>query len=86
VYAAYPDGAAGVVPPEWFRQLVITSTYDVSEERSISARLVCSGSNTNAYGAYRQRVRRGMDMLIVVGDPNAEEWVSRLAVKAIWCL
>ncbi len=74
------------MPPERFRQLVLTSTYDVSEERSVSARLVRSGSNTNAYAAYRQRVRSGMDLLVVVGDPNADEWVSRLAVKAIWCL
>jgi len=31
-------------------------------------------------------VRKGVDVLVVVGDPNADEWVSRLAVKAMWCL
>ena len=73
------------VPAELSRQLVLTTTYDLTDERTASARLVCSDSNTNVYAAYRQRVRRGMDLLIVVGDPNADQWVSRLAVKAMWC-
>ena len=86
VYAAGLDGEGNVVPPEWFRQMVLTTAYDLTTEKTISARLVRRGSSTNAYAAYRQRVRRGMDLLVVLGDPNASEWVSRLAVKAIWCL
>ncbi len=85
VYAAYLDEEGNVVPPEWFRQLVLTTTYDISPDRSVTARIVSSDGSTNAYAAYRQRVRRGMDLLVVVGDPNAAEWVNRLAVKAIWC-
>ncbi len=85
-YAAGIDDEGGITPPQWFRQLVLTATYDVTDEKSISARLVRMGSDTNVYGAYRQRVRRGMDLLIVAGDPNAPKWASRLAVKAIWCL
>ncbi len=84
-YAADLDDDGNVVAPELERQVVLTATYDITEERSLSGRLVRSGGNTNAYAAYRQRVRKGMDLLIVVGDPNADEWVSRLAVKAIWC-
>jgi hypothetical protein len=85
VYAADLDGDRNVIPPEWSRQVVLTTTYDVTQEKTVSARLVRRGSNTNVYAAYRQRVRRGMDLLVVAGDPNAEKWVSRLAVKAIWC-
>ena len=85
VYAADLDDDGNIIPPEWSRQLVLTTTYDIGEERTASARLVRRGSDTNVYGAYRQRVRRGMDLLVVAGDPNADEWVSRLAVKAIWC-
>ena len=85
IYAADLDDEGNVTPPEWSRQLVVATTYDISEERSASARLVSGDSGTNIYGAYRQRVRRGMDLLVVVGDPNAEKWVSRLAIKAIWC-
>ncbi len=85
VYAADLDDDGNLVPPELERQVVLTATYDITEERSVSGRLVRTSGDTNAYAAYRQRVRRGMDLLIVVGDPNADEWVSRLAVKAIWC-
>jgi hypothetical protein len=85
VFAAWLDFEGNVIPPDWYRQVVLTSAYDVSDERTISARLVRSASDTNVYAAYRQRLRRGADLLVVVGDPNAPEWVSRVAVKAIWC-
>ncbi|MFB3882207.1 MAG: carbohydrate binding family 9 domain-containing protein [Armatimonadota bacterium] len=80
------DESGSVTPPVLSRQLVLTTNYDLSEERTVSARLVRRASSTNFYAAYRQRVRKGMDLLVVAGDPNAEQWVSRLAVKAIWCL
>jgi hypothetical protein len=64
---------------------VLTHSYDLSDERTLSGRMVMRDGNTNFYLAYRQRVRKGTDVLIVVGDPNADEWVSRLAVKAMWC-
>jgi hypothetical protein len=47
--------------------------------------MVVRDGSTNFYLSYRQRVRKGMDLLLVAGDPNADEWVSRLAVKALWC-
>jgi hypothetical protein len=85
-YAAERDWETGAVsPPEWARQVVATTSYDISEERTASARLVRRGGSTNVYAAYRQRVREGTDLLVVAGDPNAEKWVNRLAVKAIHC-
>ena len=74
-----------IIPPDTKRQLVLTHSYDLSDERTLSGRMVMRDGNTNFYLAYRQRVRKGTDILIVVGDPNADEWVSRLAVKAMWC-
>jgi hypothetical protein len=85
VFAADFDDDGNFVPAEWSDQLVLTTTYDITEEKTASARLVVGESGTNYYAAYRQRARRGMDLLVVAGDPNADEWVSRLAVKAIWC-
>jgi hypothetical protein len=85
-YSPELDDAGNVIPPELSRQLVLTTSYDLSDEKTLSARLVRRASSTNCYAAYRQRVRKGMDLLIVAGDPNADQWVSRLAVKAIWCL
>jgi hypothetical protein len=84
--AASLDDDGNVVPPETSTQGVLITTHDVGEGKTASARLVRRGSDTNVYAAYRQRLRRGMDLLVVLGDPNAEKWVSRLAVKAIWCL
>ena len=85
-YAAELDDAGVVQPPQVRRQFLLTATFDITDERTVSARLVRSGGATNMYAAYRQRVRRGADLLVVLGDPNAEQWVNRLAIKAIWCL
>ena len=85
VYVASLDDEGNVLPPERSRQFVLTTTYDVSDETAISARIVREGGNTNMYAAYRRRVREGMDLLVVLGDPNAEEWVNRLVVKGVWC-
>jgi hypothetical protein len=74
-----------ILPPETRRQAVLTQNYDLSDERTVSGRMVMQDGNTNFYLSYRQRVRKGTDLLIVVGDPNADEWVSRLAVKAMVC-
>jgi len=86
VMAASLDDEGNVLPPEGLTQTILTATYDIAQDRTASARLVRQGENTNIYAAYRQRVREGTDLLVVLGDPNAEKWVSRLAVKAMWCL
>ena len=84
--AQFDDDGETIIPPDTDRQVVLTHTYDLSDERTLSGRMVMASAGTNFYLAYRQRVRKGTDLLIVVGDPNADEWVSRLALKAIWCL
>jgi len=83
--AEFADDGETVLPPDTKRQMILTHSYDLSDERTVSGRMVMRDGNTNFYLAYRQRVRKGTDVLIVVGDPNADEWVSRLAVKAMWC-
>jgi hypothetical protein len=35
------------------------------------------------YFIYRQQVRRGMDMYIIYGDPNAQESIGRITVKLV---
>jgi hypothetical protein len=37
----------------------------------------------NLYFIYRQQVRRGMDMYIIYGDPNAAESIGRITVKLV---
>jgi hypothetical protein len=84
-FAADFDDDGNFVPAEWSHQVVLTTSYEITEEKTVSGRLVKGDVGTNFYAGYRQRARQGMDLLIVVGDPNADEWVSRLAVKAMWC-
>lgn len=71
-------------PVDSHTQYVATVTYDLNLERALSARLVTRDGETNAYLAFRQKTRKGVDAWIILGDPNASELTSRLAVKAVW--
>jgi len=72
------------IAPEESHQVVITGAYDLSNERTISGRLVEQDANLNVYFTYRQAVRRGMDAYVIVGDPNAERFDARIAIKTVW--
>ena len=95
-------------------QALVTATYDLTDEKSISARLVYRNGNANfwlphvyydwerlpaelqgapsdqqvakvnMYAAYRQRVARGRDIFIIVGDANTPGTEARIAVKVVW--
>jgi hypothetical protein len=65
------------------QQYVLGLTYDVTWEKSVGARLVTRDDGTNWYLAYRQRVRSGADVWMIVGDPNAARFTRRLAVKLV---
>jgi hypothetical protein len=64
-------------------QTVATITYELSAERSLSGRWIGRDGFSNVSLAYRQAVRRGMDIYVIYGDPNADETVRRLALKLI---
>jgi hypothetical protein len=73
--------------PTWHysdRQVVLTATYDLDPEHGLSARLVDNSAGSNVYLSYRQKVRKGMDLYVIVGDPNAAETTDRVATKAVW--
>lgn len=65
-------------------QLIATFNYDLTSEKTISGRLVKQDSNFNAYLAYRQSPRKGMDLFVIFGDPNAETFQPNLIIKAVW--
>jgi hypothetical protein len=69
-------------------QSVVTGTYDVTPEKSLSVRVVWRNSGASAYAAFRQVVRRGTDMYVILGDPNPERtgFAVRLAVKLVWTI
>jgi hypothetical protein len=83
------DAPAGGV--ENLYQLVTTSQYDFTAERSVSGRLIYNDDGTakprrdrfNGYCSYRQMVRQGFDLFLIVGDPRADTWTRRVALKAM---
>jgi hypothetical protein len=66
-------------------QAVLTASYDVTPERTLSARAIAQDGGVTAYAAYRQVVRRGTDIYIILGDPDPSHTgvANRLAVKFI---
>lgn len=73
-------------------QLILSLNYDLTAEKGLGGRLVARGaavsdllssSSTNFYLTYRQAVRRGADVFVILGDPNAGKWRTRLAVKVV---
>ena len=65
------------------QQSIVGVNYDLSNERSLSARLLARERKTNLTFGYRQAVRNGTDVYILFGDPNAEGTVSRVILKLI---
>ncbi len=70
-------------PVEKREQLVLSGNYDITSERGYGFRLVMQDDKYNFYTSYRQSVRRGLDLFIILGDPNAETSRARLAIKAV---
>jgi hypothetical protein len=66
-------------PTDRARQLIFTLNYEIDPERAVGGRLVLNrlefGGETqttrNFYLTYLQRVRRGFDLYIIYGLPNA---------------
>jgi hypothetical protein len=66
-------------------QGVLTSSYDITNERSVGLRVIARNSGFTGYMAYRQVVRRGMDVYVLLGDPDPEltHFSPRLMIKLI---
>ncbi len=78
-------------PTDRARQLIVTVNYEIDPERAIGGRMVLNRlefegdveSTRNFYLTYLQRVRRGFDLFIIYGLPNASRSQNRLAVKIV---
>jgi hypothetical protein len=68
-----------------YYQGVVTSSYDITSEKTIAARLIARNAGFSAYAAYRQVVRRGVDAYVILGDPDPERtgFSPRVAFKLI---
>jgi hypothetical protein len=78
-----PEGESRLI------QAIGTFGYDISPERGISGRILYNpgegvGGLPNFYFSYRQSLRRGLDLYLIVGDPNANSIRYRVAIKALY--
>ncbi len=76
----YSDGT----DDERLGRTTLTINYDLTDEKSLGSRLLTGDLGTNFFMSYRQAVRAGTDLFVILGDPNANHTESRLAVKTKW--
>ena len=79
--AGHEDRLEGGIEQQY--QTMTTAQYDITPEKAVSGRLIRSHEGWNGYVSYRQIVRRGMDLFVIVGDPSADTWTNRVALKAM---
>jgi len=66
-------------------QIVADMTYHITDEREASARLLGRDEGLSAYAAYRQALRRGTDVFLLLGepDPSVTGFKGRVALKVV---
>jgi hypothetical protein len=64
-------------------QTIITSAYDLGNDRSIAGRLVKQNSQVNAYLAYQRSGNEGIEYFLILGDPNAPTYRNSLTLKLV---
>jgi len=67
-------------------QVIGTIQFNITSERSVSGRIVKTNDGLNGYATYQQTLRRGLDLFVIVGDPSADIWTKRVALKAMFVL
>lgn len=67
-------------------QYILTVSWEFDELRALSARLVSRDGNMNWYLAYRSAGGVGQELYLIIGDPNAERFTERIALKWVWAM
>lgn len=65
-------------------QTILTVGSELDERRSVTSRLVVRNGRANAYLAFRNAGFAGTEWYVILGDPNALEWRTRVAAKLVW--
>lgn len=65
-------------------QFILTVGWEFDQLRALSARIVREDNDVNWYVAYRSAGGVGQDLYVIIGDPNAERFTQRLALKWVW--
>ncbi len=64
-------------------QAILSTVYDIGRDMSVSGRMVRSGSDTNAYLAFRKSGSKGAEYFVILGNPNALKFEAALVLKAV---
>ena len=64
-------------------QEIVGGNYDLGNDRSVSGRLVRTGSDTNFYLALRRSGNRGAEYYLILGDPSARTFRTSLILKLV---
>lgn len=62
-------------------QYIVTVGWEFDARRAITGRIVRTGDKTNGYLAFRNSGFKGQELYLILGDPNGDEWRTRLVVK-----
>ena len=66
------------------RDLVTGSVvYDIMSEKGLGLGLRLRDGKSNVFASYRQELRVGTDIFVLLGDPNVDETESRLSMKLV---
>jgi hypothetical protein len=67
-------------------QTQLNMGYEINAYQSLNGRVVWQDGESNAYLAFRQGGREGLDVYFILGDANAERTRNRAALKLVWGL
>jgi hypothetical protein len=66
-------------------QVIGSFNYNLSDERGIGGRIIYNEEGKlNAYVTFRQNVRKGLDAYLIIGEPNASEFVQSIVFKSMY--
>lgn len=64
-------------------QLIGSVSYDIGMYETVSTRFVHQSDDWNVYFSYRLSGKKGNEMFVILGDPNAPTFQNRLALKFV---
>lgn len=65
-------------------QTQLNMGYEINPYQSLNGRVVWQDGQSNAYLAFRQGGREGLDVYFILGDANADRTRNRAALKLVW--
>jgi len=80
------QGGLQTLDNERTTQHVLTMNYELSPTRSFGGRVVQENNRTNWYLSFRNSGAAGTEMFLLLGDPNADQFARRAALKFVFAL